>query len=63
MIHDAEADMEIAKLNVEKAQEKWSSLRLQLRDKQLEGKSKILNFILICMQNQHLVRENDDLYV
>ena len=37
MIHDAEADLEIAKIDLEKARNQLAALRLQLRDKQVEG--------------------------
>ena len=47
MIHDSEAEVELAKMHFEKARDKLSSLKLKLRDKQLEGKGKILK----CQQN------------
>ncbi|XP_013396876.1 putative IQ motif and ankyrin repeat domain-containing protein [Lingula anatina] len=37
MIHDSEADVEVAKINCEKAREKLAQLKLKLREKEKEG--------------------------
>lgn len=37
MIHDAEMDVEIARVDMEKAREKLAQLRLALREKRAEG--------------------------
>ena len=41
VIHEAEADLEVAKIDLEKARDLFSSLKLQLRDKQVEGVGKL----------------------
>lgn len=47
MIHDSEADVEIAKMDLEKARDALSAVKLQLRDKQLEGSGKGYIYIAI----------------
>ena len=37
VIHEAEADLEVAKIDLDKARDEFAKIRLRLRDKQMEG--------------------------
>ena len=53
VIHEAEADLEIAKIDLEKSRDLFSSLRLQLRDKQMEGVGNLIYTMFEqCFHNQ-----------
>lgn len=51
MIHDAEMDVEVARVDVEKAREKLAQLRLALREKRAEGlgEGRYIKFVIAML--------------